>query len=749
MKISMLTIGLLCAGSALGAQVYVSPTGSDAGDGSEKQPFQTLEKARDAVRELKKTAAGDLCVRILPGRYVLDKTFVLGLEDGGSSDRKIIYEGDAKNPPVFVSDVPVTGWKKAADPIAHQSLKAKGKLWVADLPEGLGKINSLYDGDKPLPVSAFSFDSTEGLFGETRWRFELRQKLCYPEGALRAYENLEDIELSIYPRQRWMHHILRLKEVNESENFALPTRGVESGLCQSPQRTNAVTVLNTIDYLDEPGEWCVNTQTRKIYYWPKGGKPSSSINAPALTEYIRVEGEINLDSLTDVPVRNVHFRNLVLTKGERCFHKDADGATHSEWGLYDKDNGLLRFRGAEDCSVDNVTIRNSGAGGIRLDLHCQRVVVANCHIFNIGKTGIMVAGYGPGLKNVNHHNLIVNCEIHDVGQHHHNGNAVILTQTHDSVVRNCKIYNTPMNGISITGIRYWTFRDSSEYNGVRDQDLPEKLVHRIRIQGQSFDGKAEFVMDDTSRGRHERKENWFDYLDYIHTQDNRVEYCDISRTCQDLGDCNAIYIHTADIGNTAFHNYIHDIEGDHKSTALRSDNVQPHSVFSHNIVSDTYVQGGMNCSMNTQVLNNYFINCAGGDIRGHGYYILLHAGKWANTSLIERNICYDKIDPEFLFVRIPKYCDKQDYEVAKYAQIRANSNLFFSEMWDVETGAEKLSSAPGQGADSRYADPLFKDLETFKLSKKSPAHQMGIEPIDIEKIGLLSADYTVSNPWKK
>jgi len=47
---------------------------------------------------------------------------------------------------------------------------------------------------------------------------------------------------------------------------------------------------NVIDYLDEPGEWCVNTLEGKIYYWPEGGMPSEDIVAPQLMEYIRVGG---------------------------------------------------------------------------------------------------------------------------------------------------------------------------------------------------------------------------------------------------------------------------------------------------------------------------------------------------------------------------------------------------------------------------------------------------------------------------
>lgn len=43
-----------------GKVFYVAPTGSDTSDGSQRKPFLTLEKARDAVRSLKQSHSGIL-----------------------------------------------------------------------------------------------------------------------------------------------------------------------------------------------------------------------------------------------------------------------------------------------------------------------------------------------------------------------------------------------------------------------------------------------------------------------------------------------------------------------------------------------------------------------------------------------------------------------------------------------------------------------------------------------------------------
>jgi len=41
--------------TSLGSEFYVSPSGDDRNPGTRVKPFRTLERARDAVREMKKS----------------------------------------------------------------------------------------------------------------------------------------------------------------------------------------------------------------------------------------------------------------------------------------------------------------------------------------------------------------------------------------------------------------------------------------------------------------------------------------------------------------------------------------------------------------------------------------------------------------------------------------------------------------------------------------------------------------------
>ena len=77
----------LLATVATAADLYVSPTGSDANVGTQEKPLATLQRARDAIRELK--AAGPLrepvTVWLRGGVHELSRPIVFTPADSGAA----------------------------------------------------------------------------------------------------------------------------------------------------------------------------------------------------------------------------------------------------------------------------------------------------------------------------------------------------------------------------------------------------------------------------------------------------------------------------------------------------------------------------------------------------------------------------------------------------------------------------------------------------------------------------------------
>ena len=154
----MLSVGLHVHSESSATDVYVSVGGHAQADGSVEKPYGSIPDAVSAVRELR--AAGDsdpIVIYLREGRYQLDETLVLGLQDGNPTATKVPLEkhgaGQKTRPahltfaaypgeqPVVSGGVPITGWKRLESPPSEMPVKAAGKVWVADMPAGLGRFH--------------------------------------------------------------------------------------------------------------------------------------------------------------------------------------------------------------------------------------------------------------------------------------------------------------------------------------------------------------------------------------------------------------------------------------------------------------------------------------------------------------------------------------------------------------------------------------------------------------------------------
>ncbi|MFC2090026.1 right-handed parallel beta-helix repeat-containing protein [Bacteroidota bacterium] len=703
----VLMTGTMCfATESIGpdkADFFVASNGSDTWSGTMAEPadngadgpFATMERARDAVRELKANKKGDILVLIRGGMYQFQETLVFGLEDSGEGDQMISYAAYPGEIPVLSSGKEISGWKKVTGEIPNLPQEAQGNVLVANTSD---KFRTLYDEDGMLPRS--TSERFVPLNGGTK------TELRFPEGLFKNWSNVEDVEILVRPTRDWTMNVLPLVSVDEEAGIA--RTGIEASYAMNRY---GCWVENIIEELDEPGNWVLNTKEGKVYLWPRGDSP---VFAPTLLELIRVEGKINKQGPKDVPVRNIQFRGFTFKHGERYSLAPDDAGLQHDWDMLDKDNALVRFRGAENCAIMDCHFLHSGSGAIRVDLYGMKNEISGNKIEHMGGGGILLCGYGPGTKDVNKGNLVYNNHIHHVGQIIWHSPGIFLWQSGENRVANNLIHHTNYSGMIISGcvIRFFNMPDNREQvRAIRKHEvgeLPRDLEHN-------------------------------DVQAFLHSRNNTIEYNEIHHSMVKMGDGNGIYIRGAGNGNVIRRNYVHHLVSDNpKQSAIRTDGGQMNTLIAENVIYKCRSQG-MTLKLNNRFENNIILDV----LYPRGVYLKIVEGPMVGASN-KKNIYYSS-SKDCVFINEPSSGtgrvgeDRRGRIPARMSDIDSDLNIYYCKE-DQSLGDKLIEILRGGDVDanSLSSDPMFVDPENgdFTFMKGSPALDLGIEPIDVSEIGL-------------
>jgi hypothetical protein len=695
------------------ADFFVSTIGSDSWSGTLAEPnanktdgpFATLERAKNEVRNFKKGNSKDILVYIKGGFYQLNKTVVFDLNDSSEDNHTITYAAYPGEKPVFSSGQEVKGWEKVTTKLPGLPKEAEGNVWVANVSD---KFLTLYDDEGMLPRA----QSKGIILGEKQ---NSRNRVKLPKGFIKNWSNVKDVEIKVRPHHAWITNMLPLSSFNEKTNTA--NTSVDATYAMNVlhflKDTENLWVENVLEFLNKKGEWVLNTKEGKVYLWPRN---ESSVFAPTLMELIRVEGNVREKRKEDIPVRNLHFNGLTFKHGERyTLNKDDAGLQH-DWDMFDKNNALVRFRGTENCVIENSHFLHSGSGAIRVDLYGINNKISNNHIEHLGGGGILLAGYGPGTKDVNKKNMVYNNNIHHVGEIYWHSPGIFVWQSGENLIANNLIHHTDYTAIILSG--FMTNFFPKKGNGrellrtLRRYELPE----------------------------FEKDTNLEDVLPYLHTHDNIVENNEIHHSMQRLGDGNAIYIRGSGKNNIIRRNYIHDMVADMiMQAAIRTDGGQTGTLITENIIYNATSQGILT-KLDNKVENNIVVSIIAPP---RGYYLSVREGPLTGAS-IKRNIFYSFTEEGSFIDELPpgkkgSSEDRRGRALARVMDADADFNIYFCKPNPLK-GQELIDINQKNGVDknSKAIDPMFVDAENgdFRFKPDSPALKMGITPIDFSKIGL-------------
>jgi len=720
--------GLIGQGTvtSIQADFYVSVDGNDNWSGtsadnnlpSKTGPFSTLARARDAVRELKKKQPKkDIIVLIRGGVYQLDETVVFGVEDSAADKFTVTYAAYPDETPIFSSAKKIGGWIKAPNDIPGLPAKAKGKVWQADINEN---FTTLYDEVGRLPRAR-----SKGFVQKGKGK---KNRINFPDGLFIDWVNPDSAELIVRPHHAWIVNVLPFKSVNKSDRTAILTRNATYAInpLHFLPTTESAWVENVIEALNEPGAWITDLDVGKVYLWPRNNEQVDALNnnitTPQLLELIRLEGDIDEGGLKDIPVKNLRFNGLTFKHAKRFTVAEDDRGLQHDWDFYDRANTLVRFRGAEHCTIEYCHFTDSGGGAVRVDLHGQYNNINHNHIENLGGAGVLLAGYGPGIKNVSHHNVVYNNHIHHIGQVYNHSHGILVWQSGENRVANNLIHNIDYIALTISGCMTHFF----------DRKGGRELIGTIR-------------RNEVPKAKH-NKYTLDEVRPYLHSINNVLENNEIHHVMEKLADGNAIYIRGAGAGNAISRNYIHHLVGDTTmQAAIRTDGGQMDTLINENVIYKCRGQG-IKLKLNNRAENNIIVDILKSTHNGKPMpirFFSLREGPMTGASL-KHNIMYSTEECEFYNeqqMNGAKTQDRRGRAPANSKDADTDFNIYFCAA-NKDLGKQMLSKQQADGVDlkSLATDPLFVDVTNgdLRLHPNSPALKLGFVPIDMNNIGLVT-----------
>lgn len=365
------------ASAPVAREFYVGPKGSDKNPGTKAKPFASLEKAKDAIRTLKKTNGlpdGGITVWILGGVYPIGSSFVLNAEDSGTKDAPITYRGIEGEEIRLVGGQEITGFKPVTDPKILERLdeSARGKVLQVDLKAqgiaDLGKMSGrgfgrpivpagleLFFQDKPMTLARWPNEGWARIAAVPAGKDG--GKFTYSGDRPSRWTKSDDIWLHGFWTHDWADTYEKVSSIDTKtrEIYTHPPHG-QYGYTED-RRYYA---LNLLEELDQPGEWYLDRGTGVLYFWPpapiRQGKTVVSLLEKPL---------ISMDGASFVTIRGL---TLECTRGH-----------------------AVQITGGTRNLVAGCTIRNIGNIGVKIKEGTENGV-RGCDIYETGDGGIWLEG---------------------------------------------------------------------------------------------------------------------------------------------------------------------------------------------------------------------------------------------------------------------------------------------------------------------------------------------------------------------
>ncbi|HNS31471.1 MAG TPA: right-handed parallel beta-helix repeat-containing protein [bacterium] len=426
--------------------LYVSPEGNDGNPGTKNKPFATIKRAQEEVRKIKANGMPEegIVLYLRGGRYYITESITLGKEDSGTESAPVVYRSYPGEEARVIGGRQVTNFKLLRNEaiISRLPVESRGKVWVADLKEaGItdygellnrgshGKSNlaalELFCNGKRMQLARWPNEGHErvarlvtsegdGVLRGQSAKTGIYQngRFCYEGDRPERWTKEKDIWIHGYFAYEYEKTHTRIDSIDTEKkiiNLGPDKRYPEGYTVRYVIRVKQNApyyVYNALSELDSPGEWYLDRDDGKLYFYPVSDPVKSDIMVSTLNTPLVITDNASHVALSNLTLEVTRSNAINLDKGNNVLVAGCTIRNTGQWAVNIKDGWNHKIVGCDmyNMAEGGVTL----GGGDRNKLIPAGHLVENNHIYSFNKfdggyrQAVLVKGIGQRVS----HNVI-------------------------------------------------------------------------------------------------------------------------------------------------------------------------------------------------------------------------------------------------------------------------------------------------------------------------------------------------------